>query len=120
MKEKFKIIVTAKKLILEIDKLLETFPKKERVLRDKLKENSYDILEYVYEANNLSINKYLDNRILLQRKILTKISMLDFFMEESYKRKYISEDICLKNSKIIKDLSNMINGWIKYEEGKNK
>lgn len=117
MKEKFKIIVSAKNLIFEIDNILENFPKKEKVLRDKLKEYSYDILEYIYEANNLPID---DSRILIQRKILTKINMLDFFMEESYKKKYISENICIKTTRTIKELSNMVSGWIKYEKGKNK
>ena len=120
MKEKFKIIISSKKLIFEIDSLLENFPKREKVLRDKLKEYSYSVLEYIYKANNLPIDKYSDKKLLLQRKIITKINMLDFFIEESYKKKYISEIICSRTVRTINNLSKMVIGWIKYEEGKNK
>ena len=60
------------------------------VIKNRLHSDSLDILEYIYQAN---IEEELDKKKYYQNKILSKISMLDFYLEKSYKKKYISESI---------------------------
>ena len=49
--EKFKIIQFIRELLLMIDKNMDNFPKKDIELKNRIRENSYDLLELSYEAN---------------------------------------------------------------------
>lgn len=51
--EKFKVIEFIRQLLIMIDKELENFPKKEIELKNRIKTNSFDILELSYEANSI-------------------------------------------------------------------
>ena len=51
--EKFKVINFIRELILLIDSKMENFPKKEIELKNRIKMNSYDILEICYQAIDL-------------------------------------------------------------------
>lgn len=50
--EKFKIINFIRELIINIDKNLDNFPKKDIELKNRLRNNSYDLLEIAYKANS--------------------------------------------------------------------
>ena len=50
--EKFKIINFIRELIINIDKNLDNFPKKDIELKNRLRNNSYDLLEISYKANS--------------------------------------------------------------------
>ena len=50
--EKFKVIEFIRQLIIAVDKELINFPKKENELKNRIRSNSYDILELIYEANS--------------------------------------------------------------------
>lgn len=85
--EKFKIIQFVRELILLIDKELDNFPKKDIEIKNRIKANSYDILEILYEANaseEVSIKKQL----LL--KGIAKIKILDFLLNLSYDKEIIN------------------------------
>lgn len=62
--EKFKIIQFVRELILMIDKDMDNFPKKDIEIKNRIRKNSYDILELVYEANTAIEIEY--------KKIVTK------------------------------------------------
>lgn len=49
--EKFRIIQFIRELIIMIDKYMDNFPKKDIELKNRIRMNSYDILELSYEAN---------------------------------------------------------------------
>ena len=51
--EKFKVIDYIRQLLIMIDVELDNFPKKEIELKNRIKNNSYDILELSYQANSL-------------------------------------------------------------------
>ena len=57
-KEKFKVINLIRELILLIDSKMENFPKKEIELKNRIRMNSYDILELSY----LSYDKEIINQ----------------------------------------------------------
>ena len=49
--EKFKVINFIRELILYIDSNLDNFPKKDIELKNRIRNNSYDLLELAYKAN---------------------------------------------------------------------
>ena len=114
--DKFKIIVITKEFLFDLDDILCRFPNKEKVLKDKYKILIYEIIELIYESNYLMLDIYRDERIRLQIKIISKISILDLLLEESYRKGYITESIFRNKSKILSELSIKIKGWISYEK----
>ena len=121
MKEdKFKIIVLTKEFLFDLDSILCRFPNKEKVIRDKFKSTLYELIELIYESNFLMLDKYLEERIRLQLKVLSKISLLDLLLEESYRKGYISESISKNKIKQLSNISSKIKGWIAYEKNNSK
>ncbi len=49
--EKFKVINFIRKLVVNLDNLLDNFPKKDIELKNRIRENSYDLLELAYECH---------------------------------------------------------------------
>ena len=84
--DKFLIVKYMKQFILSLDEIVINYPNKEMVIKNRLHSDSLDILEYIYQAN---IEEELDKKKYYQNKILSKISMLDLYLEKSYKKKYI-------------------------------
>ena len=114
--DNFIIIKNIKKFIIDIDSIIKLFPNKEKVLRDNIKSNSYELLKLCYEFNNLPIKYYYKERRLLEYKALSIISILDFFLEESYYLGYISESNTKMMSKELLIIYRKIKGLIKSEE----
>ena len=108
----FLIVKNMKQFIMSLDNIIINYPRKENVIKDRLLNDSLDILYLIYEAN------YSKNRRNIQIKILSKISMLDFYLERSLKNKYISEKECLKKSNQLLTITKMIHGWIKSDKSK--
>ncbi len=109
-KEKFLIIENIKKFIIDIEKLVVTFPKKDFISRKLLYEDSLCLLELVYEANyetDLEIKKRY------QIKALAKINKIDFYLERAYKLRYISESQCTKNCNKLEQINKMLYSWCK-------
>lgn len=103
----FRIITHLKKFILSLDDILINFPKKEKVLKDKIKETSYEVLELI-EYTNL-----ITDKIDYQYQIISKLSMLDFYFEEALKKNYISEKQCRNKGNELLEITKMVYGWIK-------
>lgn len=105
--EKFKIIEFIRQLIITIDKELINFPKKENELKNRIRSNSYDILELIYEANS---SENIEFKISLLQKILAKVKVIDFLLNLSYDREIITSKKYLK-------LANRIDDITKYTTG---
>lgn len=116
--EKFKLILLSKELVLSIDNILCRFPNKEKVLKDRIKSTLYDIIELIYNANYLPLK--FDERIIIQTRILSKISLIDFLLEESYRKGYLPEMVFHENTKILTELNIKIKGWISYGKNNSK
>ncbi len=110
--EKFLIVKNIKKFILGIEIILVNFPKKEYINKDLIYKDSLKVLELVYIANNLDD---LEKKKDIQIKIMSKINMLDFYIERAYKKKYISERQCLNKINELEEINKMIYSWIKNE-----
>ena len=111
MKEdKFKVINFIRQLILAIDKELSNFPKKDIELKNRIRNNSYDILELSYEANTTS---NIENKEILLEKIIAKIKILDFLLNLCYDKMIINNKKYIKFGEKIEDIIKYTIGWIK-------
>ncbi len=86
--EKFKIIQFIRELLILIDKEMDNYPKKDIELKNRIRENSFNILELAYEANNVPDKEY--KKQLLQ-KMVAKIKIIDFLLNLSFEKKLITE-----------------------------
>ena len=121
MKEdKFQIIIIAKKILFNLDDILCRFPNKEKVLKDRFKTTMYDLIEYIYLANYLPLNEYREKRKEYQVIILSKISIIDLLLEESYKKRYLPEELFKTKVKELTDLYIKVKGWISGGKSNNK
>jgi len=106
-KDRFNVINNVKDFINYIDTLLVNYPRTSLNLKNRIEATSYDLLELLFLTN------IIDNRINNQKIIISKISMLDYYLEVSYNKKYISfkkMNVGITKLDIIKK---MILGWIK-------
>lgn len=81
----FKIVKNIKLFIYSIDNIVINIPNKDRVIKERLYNTSYDILYLVYRCNYKS-----ENKNEYYKDILSNISMLDFYLERCLKNKYIN------------------------------
>ena len=111
---RFIIADKVKKMIFFVDDLLINYPRKELVLRDKIEKGLYELLELIYYANTK------EDRLDLQKQIISKISMLDFYFEISYKKKIINEKKLNVLCRSVEELKKMIYGWVKSDGSESK
>lgn len=115
--EKFKVIEFIRQLLIMIDKELENFPKKEIELKNRIKTNSFDILELSYEANSIEDKK---SKIEKLQKVLAKIKIIDFLLNLSLDKEMINTKKYLKLANKIDDITKYIIGWLNSIEGNKK
>ena len=104
------IVKNIKLFIYNLDNIVVNIPNRDKIIKDRLYNTSYEVLYLVYRCNYNSNKKeeyYKD--------ILSNISMLDFYLERCLKNKYISSKSCEKLSKDLLKITKMIYGWIKSE-----
>ena len=93
-----------------VDKYMDNFPKKEIELKNRIRMNSYDILEIAYEANSL---EDINHKKELLHKILAKIKIVDFLLNLSYDKQIIPEKKYYKFANKMDDIVKYTTGWIK-------
>lgn len=108
--EKFKVIEFIRKLIIYLDELLDNFPKKDIELKNRIRQNSYDLLEIAYEAN-LTNEKEEKNKLL--DKAIAKIKVLDFLINVCYDKKIINARKYTRFGNSIDDITKYLVGWKK-------
>ena len=108
--EKFKIIQFIRELILIIDKEMDNFPKKDIELKNRIRMNSYDILELAYEANNVV---EIEHKKQLLHKMVAKIKIIDFLLNLSYDKGIITSKKYTKFGNKMDDIIKYSTGWIK-------
>lgn len=106
--EKFKIANMVKELIINIDKNLINFPKKEIELKRKIKETSYDLLLTVYEGNTTT---NIDRRIEIQEKAIANIKYLDFLINLCYDKQIINGKKYIKFGEKLDEIIRYIVAW---------
>ena len=108
--EKFKIIQFIRELLVKIDKELDNFPKKDIEIKNRIRSNSFDLLEISYMANTTSNEKL--KKELLERAI-AKIKVIDFLLNLSYDKQIITNKKYLKLGLKMDDIIKYTSGWLK-------
>lgn len=104
-KEGFILAIKVKKFNDNLRGVCLNLPNKEKVLKDRLIMDSVTLLEYVYMAN---FSKDSRDKMV----ILTKISMIDYYLEIFYKNKYFGEKVLYNLSSSLEEISKMVYGWV--------
>lgn len=108
---KFIIANTTKKTIRYIEKNTVNFPNEYSVLKNKIIESCYYILEYVYRAN---IFQDIDDK----KEIVVKIQILNFYLEEALRKDILTKKKFANYGKHLTELDLMIRSWINNEKDK--
>ena len=106
--EKLIIAKVARKTLIYIEKNTENFPTKYVVLRNRIIDACYDILEWTYRAN---VFQELDDK----KKIIVKIQMLNFYLEEAYNKELLTHKKLINYSSYLLELDKMVRAWFNYE-----
>ena len=112
--EKFKVINFIRELIINIDKHLENFPKKDIEIKNRIKNISYDILELAYRVNT-SDNA---DRIELINIMIAKIKVVDFLINMCYDKKIINSKRYVKFGESLDNIIKYLVGWKKSIENR--
>lgn len=108
-KEKFKVIQFIRELLIMIDSQMDNFPKKDIELKNRLRTNSYDLLEIAYEANGIQdvkLKKHLLN------KSIAKVKVIDFLLNLSFDKRIINEKRYYKFGNKMDDITKYMSGWL--------
>lgn len=109
-KEKFVVINCIRELIVNIDKYLVNFPKRNIEIKQQISIISKEMLLLAYEAN-ASENK--EKRKDIQEKIIARLKYLDFLINLCYDKQIINGKRYLKFGESIDYILKYANGWRK-------
>lgn len=114
--ENFKILNFIRELIINIDQNMENFPKKDIELKNRIRNNGYDLLELAYRANATSDNKI---KISIIEECFAKLKVIDFLLNLSYDKQIINNKKYLKFGNKIDDILKYLIGWLKSIKDNN-
>lgn len=106
--EKFNIARSARKTLRFIEKNTTNFPNEYKVLKKRIINACYDILENIYRAN---IMQDIDTK----KEIVVKIQMLNFYLEEALRKNLLTEKKFISYSNHLLELDKMVRKWCSYE-----
>lgn len=107
--EKFKVVDYIRMFIKALSANLDNFPKKEYELKDRIKKNSYDILELAYEANS---SEFIELKLNLINKMLAKIKLVDYLLDLAVDMNLLPSKKYLKLSIRLGDIEKYSRGWM--------
>ena len=107
--EKFKVINFIRELLIMIDKEMDNFPKKDIELKNRIRNNSFDILEIVYEANSVQDIEKKKELLLI---IFAKIKVIDFLLNLYSDKKLITIKKYYKFANKVDDILKYLTGWM--------
>lgn len=102
---------SARKTIRYIEKNTENFPKEYKVLKSKIIDSCYKILEWTYRSN---IFQEKENK----KEIIVHIQMLNFYLEEALRKDLITNKKFTNYTNHLLEIDKMVRSWFKYEETK--
>ena len=109
-KEKFKVIDYIRNLLVNIDKNLDNFPKKDIEIKNRVRNASFDLLELTYEANTIEDE---EKKIELINKCISKVKIIDFLLNLSYDKQIINNKRYLKFGESMDEIIKYLVGWKK-------
>ena len=109
--EKFKVVDCIRQFIKSLSFNLDSFPKKEYELKERIKKNAYDILEIAYEANTTEV---IELKINLINKMLAKIRLIDFLLDMAVEFNFLINKKYLKMANSLADIEKFSRGWLSH------
>lgn len=106
--EKFKIVNLVKDLIINVDRNLTNFPKKEIELKHIIKQTSYELLPIIYEGN---VTTNMEKRQNLQESAIAKLKYIDFLINLCYDKQIINGKKYIKFGESIDNIIRYIVAW---------
>ena len=107
--ETFIIAKSARKTIRYIEKNTISFPNTYRVLKERIIDSCYNILESIYRAN-------IFQDINDKKEIVVSIQMLNFYLEEALQKELLSNKKFESYINHLIQLDKMTRSWFKYEK----
>ena len=108
--EKFKVLNYIRKLLTYIDQNLDNFPKKDIELKNRIRNESYDLLYLSYKANTTD---NIEKKIDLIESSVAKAKVVDFLINMCYDKQIINSKRYLKFGEALDDI-------VKYLVGRKK
>lgn len=106
--EKFKIVNLVKDLIINVDRNLTNFPKKEIELKHIIKQTSYELLPIIYEGN---VTTNMEKRQNLQESAIAKLKYIDFLINLCYDKQIINGKKYIRFGESIDNIIRYIVAW---------
>lgn len=106
--EKFKVLQFIRELLVLIDKQMDNFPKKDIELKNRIRSNSYDLLEIAYEANS---SQDIEYKKKLLNKAISKVKVIDFLLNLSFDKEIINQKRYYKFGNKLDDITKYLIGW---------
>ena len=108
--EKFKVLNYIRKLLTYIDQNLDNFPKKDIELKNRIRNESYDLLYLSYKANTTD---NIEEKIDLIESSVAKAKVVDFLINMCYDKQIINSKRYLKFGEALDDIVKYLVGWKK-------
>ena len=109
MNDNLLIARSVRKTITYVEKNIYNFPNEYKVLKERIINSCYDILENVYRAN---INQNIDSK----REALVQIKLLNFYLKQAMDKELITKKKFLSYGNHLLEIHNMISSWCCYEK----
>lgn len=115
LKEKYKthdnLVIgrCARKTIRYVEKNVMNFPNKYSVLKNRIIDSCYNILECIYRANIFQDKND-------KKEIVVNIQMLNFYLEEALRKDLINNKKFISYASHLLELDKMVRSWFKYEK----
>ena len=111
MQDKFLIATKIKKTIEYLEKITVNYPHTEVVIKNKITDTSYKLLEGIYRAN-------VTKDIIYMKEIIIQIRMLEYFIKKSLDKKIINYKKYEIIGNHLLEINKMVNSWILSEKSK--
>ena len=99
----------ARKTIRYVEKNVMNFPNKYSILKNRIINSCYNILECIYRAN-------IFQDINDKKEIVVNIQMLNFYLEEALRKDLINNKKFISYTSYLLEIDKMVRSWFKYEK----
>ena len=107
MNDNLLIARSVRKTITYVEKNIYNFPNEYKVLKERIINSCYDILENVYRAN-------VDQDVKTKWEALVQIKLLNFYLKQALDKELITKKKFLSYGNHLLEIHNMISSWCCY------
>lgn len=112
MNSNFALLNNSKKTIAYINKQLINYPKYERVLKENIEKNMYEIIELIFSYSISDVERI---KIKYLKDLIIKLSMLDFYIATSFEKRIISKKKFESTAMYIIEIRKIAYGLVRNE-----